>query len=85
MRAARAYVPVIIRRPHAYDFLMQAFEDQSDGTAEVRGAESGLEIGELELPIPGFYVLDAQGKIRARTGLGSVDDVLAVLHANARP
>jgi hypothetical protein len=84
VRASGAYVPVIIRRPHAYDFLMQAFADQvADG--DVRGSNAGLQVGALELPIPGFYVLDAGGKVRGKCGFGSVEDVLALLGDHARP
>lgn len=85
MRAARAFVPVIIRRPHAYDFLMQEFADQVDDPEEVRGSNAGLQVGELELPIPGFYVLDPGGRVLGKCGLQSVDDVLALLGAHARP
>ena len=87
VRAARAYVPVIIRRPHAYDFLRNAFGDRVDGSgngsADVRASASGIQVGELELPIPGFYVLDAQGRVLEKTGLASVEDVLALLRAHA--
>jgi hypothetical protein len=85
VRAAQAFVPVIIRRPHAYDFLMQAFAERVTGGEDVRGSNSGLQVGELELPIPGFYVLDADGKVLAKTGLGSAEDVLAVLRAHQTP
>ena len=85
MCATRAYVSVIIRRPHAYDFLLQEFNDCVEGAEEVRGGDSGLQIGELELPIPGFYVLDADGKVLGKAGLASVENVLALLRAHAGP
>ena len=77
-------MPVIIRRPHAYEFLVQSHEDRIRDASDVHGSETGLEIGGLELPIPGFYVLDPEGKVLARTGLASVEDVLAVLRDHAR-
>ena len=85
VRAAEVYVPVIIRRPHAYDFLMQEYADQVDASEEARGTEAGIQVGELVLPIPGFYVLDASGTVRAKAGLASVEDVLALLRQHARP
>lgn len=84
IRAAGAFVPVIIRRPHAYDFLMQEFGDQVDGSEEVRGTDAGIQVGDLTLPIPGFYVLDPRGEVLGKCGLGSVEDVLALFRTHAR-
>jgi hypothetical protein len=64
---------------------MQEFGDCIGGAERVRGGDSGLQIGDLELPIPGFYVLDADGQVLAKTGLSSVEKVLAVLRADERP
>lgn len=83
IRAAAALVPVIIRRPHAYDFLMQEFTDRVDGSEEVRGSNAGLQVGELELPIPGFYVLDPDGEVLGMCGLGSLEETLALLRRHA--
>lgn len=85
MRAARAFVPVIIRRPHAYDFLMRTFADQVAEPGAVRGSVAGIQVGDLELPIPGFYVLDAGGKVLGKCGLGSAEEVLGLLGRHARP
>jgi len=78
-------VPVIIRRPHAYDFLMQEFADQVEDPAAARASPGGIQVGALELPIPGFYVLDSGGKVLGKCGLGSLEDVLSLLRAHARP
>jgi hypothetical protein len=76
---------VIIRRPHAYDFLMQAYADRVEDRGKVRGSEAGVEVGDLVLPLPGFYVLDAGGKVLGKCGLGSVEDLVAFLGDKARP
>jgi len=76
---------VIIRRPHAYDFLMQEFADQVEDPEAARSTPAGIQVGDLELPIPGFYVLDAGGKVLGKCGLSSVEDVLSLLRANASP
>jgi len=85
IRAAGAFVTVIIRRPHAYDFLRHEYADQVEDSAAVRGTETGVQAGDLELPIPGLYLLDSGGKVLGKCGLGSVEDVLALLHSHARP
>jgi hypothetical protein len=76
---------VIIRRPHAYDFLMQAYADQVEDPEQARGSEAGIEVGDLVLPLPGFYVLDPGGKVIGKCGLGSVEEVVAFLGDVARP
>lgn len=84
MRAARAYVPVIIRRPHAYDFLIERFSDRAGAGDEVSGSEAGIQVGALQLPIPGFYALDGEGKILGQCALGSVDELVVWLQAQAK-
>ena len=79
-------MPVIIRRPHAYDFLLEHFADCAKKPEDVRGGENGLVVGELSLPIPGIYILDAQGKVLGQTALLSPDahgELLALLRAHA--
>lgn len=85
MRSAQAFVPVIIRRPHAYHFLMQSFADQVEDPESVRGSEAGIVAGDLVLPLPGFYVLDSAGKVLGKSGFDSVEDVLALLRTHERP
>jgi hypothetical protein len=77
-------VTVIIRRPHAYRFLVEQF---AEGVArdEIDGSEAGLRIRGEDFVIPGFYVLDARGKLLGKSGLGSADAVLECLRAHARP
>jgi len=64
---------------------MQEFADQVDDPETARGSPTGIQVGDLELPIPGFYVLDPGGKVLGKCGLGSVEDVLSLLRAHARP
>lgn len=81
-------MPVIIRRPHAYDFLMERFADRVSSSTDVQGSDAGLMVGELELPIPGFYLLDPQGKVLGKAGLtqpGARADILALLREKEKP
>ena len=79
MRASERYVPVIVRRPHAYAFLVERFAGESYAEGDVRGSEAGLVIREKELPIPGLYVLDAEGTVLGHAALLQDDARAAVL------
>ena len=54
---------VIIRRPHAYFFLNETFADEG-GIASANPAGCVTEHG-TELPLPGLYVLDSEGRFVA--------------------
>jgi hypothetical protein len=65
--AVQGYVRIIIRRPHAYFFLENAFADAG-------GIESGIVAGcriadGTIAPLPGFYVMNAEGDVESRIAL----------------
>ena len=64
---------------------MQTFADQVDPSVEPQGSDSGVQVGTLELPIPGFYVLAPGGKVLGKCRLDSLEDCLALLRTHARP
>jgi hypothetical protein len=67
VEAAEGFVRIIIRRPHAYTFLQDLFEDRGGVTA---GTPAGCTLGDgSNAPLPGVYILDAQGKFEAGVGL----------------
>ena len=78
-------MPVIVRRPHAYQFLVERFAGESYAEDDVKGSEAGLVIRGKELPIPGLYVLDADGKVLGHAGLLQADARAAVLALLAAP
>ena len=87
LRASERYVSVIVRRPHAYQFLVERFAGESPTEDEVSGSEAGMLIRRQELPIPGLYVLDADGEVLGQAGLlqeGARDGVLELLADPAR-
>ena len=62
---------VIIRRPHAYFFLDAQFEDQG---GVVTGTPQGCVLGDgTPVPIPGVYVLSADGDVEASVALAGKD------------
>ena len=72
LRAADGFVRVIIRRPHAYFFINDRFEDRG-GIESASPAGCTLADGSTA-PLPGVYVLDADGNVEgsstvARAGL----------------
>jgi hypothetical protein len=71
-------VTVIVRRPHAYAFLIEKFRADRE---TVDGSVTGLRIDGRDLPLPGLYVLDAAGEVVRFAGLapGGRDAVLALL------
>ncbi len=71
VRSAADYVTLIIRRPHAYQFLIERFADPSE---EVSGSEAGLAIGPEALPIPGIYLLAADGTVLGKLGIQGPED-----------
>ena len=77
VRATEAYVRVIIRRPHAYSFLNETFADEG-GVAS--STPAGCVTGKgTELPLPGLYVVDSEGRFMVATPIQSVDEVLGML------
>ena len=68
---------VIIRRPHAYQFLQEAYADEG-GIASATPAGCATRKGTL-LPLPGLYVLDSDGQVLSSTPLASLKDVLELL------
>ena len=76
---------VIVRRPHAYRFLVEHFASGSPAEEDVRGSEAGMVIREKELPIPGLYVLAADGEVLGHAGLLQQDARSAVLELLADP
>jgi hypothetical protein len=74
-------VRVIVRRPHAYFFIEDTFEDRGGiGSATPQGCQ--LADGSFA-PLPGIYFLDEDGKHVTNTGLTSTDDLLKAM-AKAR-
>jgi len=70
---------VIIRRPHAYLFLQQKFEESMKFYAPSGANEGGIVDITLVHPIPGFYLLDAEGRVLGHVGLESQEEVMALL------
>ena len=64
---------ILIRRPHAYFFLGEQFKEEG-GVASSNPLGCVLADGS-QAPIPGIYLLDAEGAVTARVSL---------LGANAR-
>jgi hypothetical protein len=77
VRATKDYVRVIIRRPNAYIFLNQTFE-QEGGVVSATPAGCVTEDGTV-LPLPGLYVLDSEGQPLATTPIRSVEELTGVL------
>ena len=62
---------IIIRRPHAYFFLGEQFKDQG-GVAS--GTPQGCVLGDgTPVPIPGAYILNADGDVEASVALAGKD------------
>ena len=70
-----------LRRRHAEAAVVHA----GDARRALAITAATYQVGELELPIPGFYILDSGGKVLGKCGLGSVEDVLALLRDHTRP
>ena len=74
---------VLVRRPHAYWFLNATFADEG-------GIASATPVGCVtgdgtELPLPGLYVVDSEGKSVAATTIRSVDEVIEMLDEPRAP
>ena len=84
MRAADGYVRVIVRRPHAYFFLQDLFEDRG-GMRSATPAGCTLADG-TTAPLPGIYFLDAEGGFLESVALASAnarDEILDLLESQA--
>ena len=85
MRAADEYVRVIIRRPHAYFFLQDTFEERG-GIRSATPAGCVLANG-TTAPLPGIYLLDEDGGFLESVALAGATggkDLLGALDRNAR-
>ncbi len=74
---------IIIRRPHAYFFLEDAF-------AEEGGIESGVVAGcrvadGTLAPLPGLYVLSEDGEVEKRIALTSATTPEGLVRALSTP
>ena len=82
--AADEYVRVIIRRPHAYFFLADTFADRGGISS---GSPAGCVLADgTTAPLPGIYLLDADGGFLASVALMSAsagDDLVDALHRHA--
>lgn len=67
VRAADSYVRVIVRRPHAYFLIDELFE----GRGGIRGSTpAGCLLADgTTAPLPGIYVLDADGRVEGRSAV----------------
>ena len=63
VRAADDYVRIIVRRPHAYFFIGDIFEDRG-GIQSATPQGCSLADGSAA-PLPGVYVLSPEGKYEA--------------------
>ena len=71
IRAAGGFVRAIVRRPHAYFFIADHTEERGGiGTATPSGVT--LRDGSAA-PLPGIYILDADGVILASVDLLDAD------------
>jgi len=78
--AAEPFVRIIVRRPHAYFFLDDLYADRGG----IRSATpEGATVGDgATAPLPGIYVLDAEGRLLgsvALAGAGARDALVAAL------
>lgn len=80
MQAAGDYVRVIVRRPHAYWFIDELFEDR--GGIQL-GTPAGCTLADgTTAPLPGVYLLDATGGHINSVGLaspGALENLLKLL------
>ncbi len=83
IKAAEDYIRVIIRRPHAYFFVEDQFRKQGKDTESVVGSPSGMTLPDgTSAPIPGAYILNADGVAEASApllGTGVKDKLLSAL------
>ena len=77
VRATEGYVRVIVRRPHAYFFLNETFNEEG-GIASATPAGCMTADGTV-LPLPGLYILDSEGVFVATTAIQSVEEVVDML------
>lgn len=69
----------IVRRPHAYAFLEETFADEG-GIASATPAGCRTPKGRT-LPLPGFYVLEADGRWLGACALRSKEELVEFLRA----
>ena len=68
---------VIIRRPHAYSFLNETFAEEGGiASATPAGCVTG---NGTELPLPGLYVVDSEGRFIAATTIRNVEEIVEML------
>ena len=71
VRAADAYVRLIIRRPHAYFFIGDVFKDRGGIQS---ATPSGSTLGDgSSAPLPGIYVLNPDGSVEASSDISKAD------------
>lgn len=85
VRAADAYVRIIIRRPHAYFFLQDTFA----GRGGIRSATpAGCVLADgTTAPLPGIYLLDEDGDFLESVALAGAtvgEDLVDTLDRIAR-
>jgi hypothetical protein len=67
LRASEGFVRILIRRPHAYEFVQRYALREAE---PVSADESGVVfVDGGRAPIPGLYVLDADGRVLASVPL----------------
>ena len=82
VRAADVYVCLIIRRPHAYFFIGDIFEDRG-GIKSATPKGCSLADGSTA-PLPGVYVLDSDGSFEASSAISKAE-LLKMLGAGSPP
>lgn len=79
VRASEEFVRIIIRRPHAYFVLDEWFKDQGGC---VSATPEGMVLGDGgTVPLPGLYVLNAEGVVVTSAGLVGEDARSTLLKA----
>jgi len=59
-----------VRRPHAYFFLEEQFQQQALDTDSLTASPEGVVVVDgTTAPIPGVYILNQEGRIQAKTPL----------------
>lgn len=82
VRAADGYVRVIVRRPHAYFFIGDIFEDRG-GIKSATPKGCSLADGSTA-PLPGIYVLGSDGSFEASSGISKAE-LLKMFGAESPP
>ena len=82
IRAADDYVRIIIRRPHAYIFLRELYANRRGVKFDT--PQGGTLADGIVVPLPGIYVLNADGKVQASSAI-SKPELLKALGAGSQP